>query len=148
MKKSVKYAAIIITSLAVVGSVAGCSHKYRSPEAKAEYVVKKVTSKLDLDTAQTAKLQKLVDTVMALRKERKAKKPNMKAQVRALLDKPTLDRKRTTALVREHTQFVNQNAPQVIAAFGDFYDSLTPAQQQKLRKHLDKHHQRGHSRGH
>ena len=40
---------------------------------------------------------------------------------------------------------VNAKSPEVIAAFGDFYDGLTPAQQAKVRDFLER---RGHGWGH
>lgn len=50
-------------------------------------------------------------------------------------------------LLEQKTAAVQQQAPKVLAAVADFYDSLTPAQQQQVRERLDKRHRRG-WRGH
>jgi hypothetical protein len=45
--------------------------------------------------------------------------------------------------VTEKTSALQLKSPEVIAALGDFYDSLNPTQQQKVRDFMARHHGRG-----
>ena len=50
-------------------------------------------------------------------------------------------------MIASHTQLMNDKAPSVINAFGNFYDSLTAQQQQTLRKELAERMERHHGHG-
>ena len=51
----------------------------------------------------------------------------------ALVAGDKFDRARAQALVTEKAGAITSKSPEVIAAAGDFFDSLTPAQQAKVR---------------
>ena len=55
------------------------------------------------------------------------------------------DRAKAQALVQQKTDALRSGSPEVIAALGDFYDSLNPAQQQKVRDFMS--HRGGWRRG-
>ena len=63
-----------------------------------------------------------------------------RAQVQALVVGDKFDRARAQALVSEKTAAVNAKSPEVIAALGDFYDHLNPAQQAKVREFMQRRH--------
>ena len=48
------------------------------------------------------------------------------------------DRAKAQALVQQKTDALRSGSPEVIAALGDFYDSLNPAQQQKVRDFMSR----------
>ena len=52
----------------------------------------------------------------------------------------TFDRARAQALLSQKTEAVQSQGPKVITALADFYDSLTPEQQQQVRERLEKRH--------
>jgi len=56
----------------------------------------------------------------------------------ALVAGDKFDKTRAQALVTEKTAAITGKSPEVIAAMADFYDSLNPAQQQKVREFMDK----------
>jgi hypothetical protein len=60
------------------------------------------------------------------------------ADLKALVAGDKFDKTRAQALVTEKTAAVTTKSPEVIAALADFYDSLNPAQQQKVREFMDK----------
>lgn len=110
-----------------------------------ERMVERAAGKLDLDAEQKAKLGALG---LALAEQRKAlvgsAGTDPRAEFQALMAGPTFDRNKAQALVEAKTGAVQANAPKVVAAAADFYDSLKPAQQEKLRGYLA---QRRHGRG-
>ena len=61
-----------------------------------------------------------------------------RAEMQALVTGTTFDRARAQALVEAKTNAVRTKSPEVIAAMADFYDSLKPEQQQKVREFMAK----------
>ncbi len=126
----------------VLGGLTACAgghhrHGEMGPEKIAEIrgkVVNRVSSKLELNDAQKLKLNALADTLQAQRAAFKGKTPDPRAEVQAIVAGTTFDRARAQALVEEKTRSVQTASPEVIAAMADFYDSLNPAQQQKVRE--------------
>ena len=60
------------------------------------------------------------------------------AAVRGLVAGDKFDRAKAQALVTEKTAALNTGSPEVIAALGDFYDSLNATQQAKVRDFMDR----------
>lgn len=107
-------------------------------------MVERVAGKLDLDEAQKARLGIVADK---LREQRNAfiGATDPRAEVQALIAGPAFDRAKARSLVDAKAAAVTGKSPEVIAAFGDFYDSLKPEQQQKVREFLSE--RRGWRRG-
>ncbi len=136
----------------VLGSVTACGHRMHhgwganaTPEQAAEWrgkMVERVAGKLDLNAEQKAKLTVLGDRLHAQRLAvRGAADP--RADLQSLVAGATFDRAKAQSLVQQKTDAVRAGNPEVIAAMGDFYDSLNPTQQAKVREFM---HKRGHWR--
>lgn len=133
---------------ALLGGLAACSHgHHRGPMTEAdivqlrECVIDKAASKLDLDTAQKARLATLADALQAQRSALMASGAGAappRAELQALIAGTSFDRSKAQALVDSKTTAVRDKAPAVVTAMADFYDSLKPEQQQKLRDLLAK----------
>ncbi len=130
------------------GGVAACSHRYQhggdwqsmSEEDIAKrkaWMIDRLSSRLELDEAQRAKLGALADQ---LRAQRQAifGATNPRSEVQALVAGPTFDRAGAMAFVTGKTQAIQSKSPELIAALGDFYDSLRPEQQQKVREFMQR----------
>ena len=63
--------------------------------------------------------------------------------MRTMLGGERFDRGRAQAWIDRHADALRGNTPQTVGALADFYDSLRPEQQARLREWLDK---RGHGR--
>lgn len=140
-------------SIALAGLTA-CGHRMHggwganaTPEQAAEWrgkMVDRVAGKLELNAEQKAKLTTLFDRLHAQRLAvRGAGDP--RAEFQSLFAGDKFDRSQAEALVQQKTEAVRAGSPEVVAALGDFYDSLNPAQQQKVREFLQK--RRGWHRG-
>ena len=125
-----------------VGGLTACSssHHQRGPmsaEKMAEVrgkVVARVSSKLDLNDAQKQKLNVLADKMEAQRTAFIGKTADPRAEMQAVVAGDKFDRARAQALLEEKTRAVQANSPEVLNALADFYDSLNPDQQQKVRE--------------
>ncbi|HEY9068121.1 MAG TPA: Spy/CpxP family protein refolding chaperone [Burkholderiaceae bacterium] len=141
----------LVGASVLVGGLTGCGHGYRHggewplSEADAqqmrERLIDRVSRELTLDDAQKQRLGVLADK---LREQRLAlvgaNNADPRTELRALVSGTTFDRTRAQALVEAKTAAVRTKSPEVIAAMADFYDSLRPEQQQKVRDFMAKRH--------
>jgi len=123
-----------------------------------ERMVERVSTQLELDAAQKGRLVKMFEAMDAQRSAMagnpppKAGEPGQPGgrrgpggpgllppqQMQELIKGDRFDRARAQALVDEKAQAARTAAPQVIAAMADFYDSLKPEQQAKVRTFLER----------
>jgi Spy/CpxP family protein refolding chaperone len=117
------------------------SHGGDPAEMKAR-MVDFASRKLDLDAMQRAKLEALANTLQAQRQALKGDVENPRAELGQLISGPSFDRTQASALLQTKLSAVQLKSPEVINAFGDFYDSLRAEQQAKLREALarGRHH--------
>jgi periplasmic protein CpxP/Spy len=101
-------------------------------------VVDRVGKQLNLDAAQKAKLGVLADKLREQRNALVGSTTNPRAELQALMAGPTFDRNKATALIQDKVGAVNTKSPEVVAAMADFYDSLKPEQQSKVREFMAK----------
>ena len=130
----------------VLGGLSACAHRHDAPwqmsaEDSAKFRVKmvdRVASRLDLTVEQKARLTTLADKLHEQRTALAGQGADPRAQVQALVAGEKFDRSKAQALVSEKTAAVNARSPEVITAAADFYDSLNPAQQQKVRDFMQR----------
>ena len=137
---------ITLTATTVLlGGLAACSHRHgpgNMSEADISQMrvrmIGKAERELSLDAAQKAKLGLLADALQAQRSALMAGGAQPRAELQALVAGASFDRARAQALVEAKTGAVRDKAPAVVNAMADFFDSLQPAQQQKLRAFMDR----------
>ena len=150
MKRWIKQSLIgVFGATIILGGLTACGHAgmrggdWNASSADAtkmrERMLERAGKELNLDAAQKQRLATLADT---LRDQRVALmgSTDPRADFQALLAGPTLDRGKAQTLVDTKTAAIQAKSPAVIAAAGDFFDSLRPDQQQQVRDFLAKRH--------
>lgn len=99
-------------------------------------MVDKVGSKLELDAAQKAKLGVLADRLREQRNALVEGSADPRAELAAMIAGPTFDRAKAKALIDGKLAAVHTKSPEVVAAMADFYDSLKPEQQARVREFM------------
>ncbi len=157
MKTWIKRSLLALAGAGIVlGSLGACGHRMHhggwrgdaTPEQAAEWrgkMVDRVARKLELNAEQKTKLDLLSDRLHAQRLAMRGDGADPRAELQSLVAGARFDRARAQALVQQKTEAVRAGSPEVIAALGDFYDSLNPAQQQQVREFMQK--RRGWRRG-
>ncbi len=141
--------ATLFGAVTLFGALGACSHhdharhgwSAMSDEDAAKMkarLVEKAGDKLELDAAQKAKLGALADKLREQRTAFVGDTKDPRAELQSLIAGPTFDRSKAQGLVQSKTQAVQAKSPEVIAAMADFYDSLKPEQQAKVREYLQK----------
>ena len=139
----------VAVSSALLGSLAaysaeggGFHHGPPSAEQMAQHeamMLAHIGKKLNLDANQAAKLKVLGDLLVAQHAP-PAAGANPHAQMTALIAGNTFDRAGAQNLMNQHIAKMQANGPAVIAATGDFFDSLNATQQQQVRELAAHHH--------
>ena len=130
----------------LLGGLSACGHHYRGgwhgSEADSmkmrEHMLERVGKELALDDAQKQRLVVLADKLKEQRAALVGNSADPRAEMQALVAGPRFERGRAQDLVTAKTDALRSKSPEVIAAAADFFDSLKPEQQQKVREFLAK----------
>ncbi len=135
-------AALVAGSLGSLSGCAGHRHGWNAGDG-AEFrtkMVERVGTKLELDAAQKQKLETLAGKLhaqrMAVRAAGSPGEPG--SQFRALFAASQFDQAGAARLIDEKTAAVKSGSAEVISAAADFFDHLSPAQQQKVRDFMER----------
>lgn len=127
----------------MMGMHGGGHHRGPMNEADAakrqERMLERATKELSLDDAQKQRLATLMSQMHAQRKAMMGEPgKGPREDMQALIAGERFDRSKAQALVDAKTGAVKAASPQLIAAAGDFFDSLKPEQQAKVREFMAK----------
>ena len=141
MKRSYVLSMIGIVALAAL-VMTGCHHA--SPEQRADRVVQHLVSTLNLDAAQTEKLQKMKAGFLAQRPEMAKMRAETMADVKEMMLSQKVDEARLNSRREKVQAHADDMIRFVFSKFTELHDLLTPEQRAKLvaemEKHAEKHH--------
>ena len=134
----------------ILGGLTACGGRHHhgysmvvSEEDSAKFKTKMVSwvsGELELTEPQKQRLGTLADRLREQRVALVGKTTDPRAEVQALVAGAQFDRTRAKAILDEKTAAILSKSPDVIAAAADFFDSLTPAQQDKVRTAMQRRH--------
>ena len=132
----------------LIGSLTACGHHQHGNWQMSEEDATKMRTRmleragkeLSLDDAQKARLATLADKLREQRLAVIGTGADPRSEIKSLVAGAKFDRDHAQALVDAKTGAVKSKGPEVIAAAADFYDSLNPEQQQKVREFMNKRH--------
>jgi Spy/CpxP family protein refolding chaperone len=102
-----------------------------------ERMLERATKELSLDDAQKQRLATLMSKMHAQRKAMMGEPgKGPREDMQALIAGDRFDRSKAQALVDAKTGALKAASPELIAAAGDFFDSLKPEQQAKVREFM------------
>ncbi|RFO96189.1 hypothetical protein DIC66_14410 [Rhodoferax lacus] len=134
----------------VIGSLSACGHRgdhawganitAEQFAEKRDKMVDRVAGKLDLNADQKKLLGTVGDKLFEQRKALMGQTTDPRAELKSLIAGPKFDAAKAQTLINDKTAAVQTKSPEVVAAFGAFFDSLNPAQQQKVRDFTEGRH--------
>jgi Spy/CpxP family protein refolding chaperone len=137
---------LIVLGVVVISGIAYARYQgfCNGPEGRAEWLVKRISNKLELDESQKRQLEQLRDQALELRGEMRSERPRHMEQLLGLLDAPSFDRQAANRLLADKQAWLATVGPQLIDGFADFNDSLRDDQRSKLREMIARHRQHRH----
>lgn len=133
----------------IAGGLSACGHRHHehgmviSEEDSARFkarMVERVGKELELNEQQKQQLGALGDRLREQRVALVGKTTDPRAEVQALVAGAQFDKARAQAILDEKTAAIRGKSPEVIGAAAEFFDSLNPAQQQKVRDFMKGRH--------
>jgi Spy/CpxP family protein refolding chaperone len=137
MKRSTKIIGAVVMSISLVTAAGAYATKKGFGEKRLEFITSYISSELELNDAQQQQLSTLGNTVMSLKQELKAQGQPLHSDIDALLKADKFDQQKALQMIEAKTAYVNQSAPEVIAALGNFLDGLNPEQKAEVLEFLE-----------
>jgi Spy/CpxP family protein refolding chaperone len=123
------------------GGKRGCGrHGAMTPEQMAERrdrMVDRAANKLKLNAEQKPLLSNLLTQMSAQRQAMIGQNTDMRAELRSWFTGSNFDAVRAQTLINDKAEALQSKSPDVVAALATFFDSLNPAQQQRVRDFMD-----------
>ena len=123
--------------------VTGCFY-HRTHEQRAEHVVQHLVSTLNLDAAQTAKLEKMKEEFLARRPDMEKAREESFKDLKEMMLSPQVDQARLKARTEKIQAHADDMIRFVSAKFTELHDMLTPEQRSKLVEEMEKYANCGH----
>jgi|SRR5450631_2628303 len=147
MKRWMKRSLVgLLGAAAILGGISAWAHEHhhhgwqamteQDAAAMKARVVEKVGKHLNLDAAQKAKLATLADRLRDQQVALTGANTDPRADMQSLVAGPTFDRAKAQVLIQAKVSAVTTKSPEVVTALADFYDSLKPEQQAKVREFM------------
>jgi Spy/CpxP family protein refolding chaperone len=133
--KSRKTIIIVLTAVAAL-VLSGC---FKTPEQRAEHMVKHLAAELKLNDNQTAQFEKIKDEFLARRPDMTKMREDTIKEANDLMRSPEIDKARLDALFDKNQTGMNDMMKFVFAKFTEIHDMLTPGQREKLVLMIEKH---------
>jgi len=121
-----------LIGVAIAGTITliGCS-RHRSPEKKARWVTKIISSELDLNDSQEKKLSNLKDAFLKAHQRNRSERDTMSQKIEALILSEKVEEAQVRKLMDERRKRMDSEIPQVFPKLKEFHASLTPEQKKK-----------------
>ena len=98
------------------------------------WMLRRVSRKLDLDASQQQRLTDVQGRMLDLRAGLQAARAEHHDALLALLSGERFDRSEAMRLLKVPAAVAAETVPELVAAFGDFYDGLNAGQRTRLRE--------------
>jgi Spy/CpxP family protein refolding chaperone len=133
--KSKKFIIIAMAAIAML-MLGGCT---RTPEQRAEHMVKYLASELKLDDSQKARFEKIKDEFLIKRPDMIKMREETVREANDLMRSAEIDKTRLNTLVDKNQAQANDMMRFVAAKFTEIHDMLTPEQREKLVVMIETH---------
>jgi len=129
---------IIIVAMAAIAALilGGC---YRTPEQRADHMVKYLATELKLDDSQKAQFEKIKDEFLTKRPDMIKMREETVREANDMMRSAEIDKTRLNALVDKNQTQANDMMRFVAAKYMEIHDILTPEQREKLVVMIEKH---------
>jgi Spy/CpxP family protein refolding chaperone len=133
--------AVVITAAVTAGIIFGAQafrhyyyerHFWGRPEKRAEYLVGKITKKLDLNAVQQEKLERIKTEILAKTKNFRKEGDSLRKEMRSLFTSDKLTKGMVDKFLKERRAKIDELRPFFVDKIIEFHNMLTPAQRGKF----------------
>lgn len=117
-----------------------CMHHKMGPIKRSDFIMKRISKKLNLSESQKLKLIEIRNSVMSKHDSLCPEHGKMFESVLSEIEKETLDREKLNNMFQEKIEKVKQMHPVVLCELAELHAMLSPEQKRKLVELMRKHH--------
>ncbi len=132
----IKKLKLLCLCLFVVGAFTSCRSK--TPEEKADRVISKISSKLDLTDIQVTKLKEIKTKVFEIKAAYKDEHKNSHEEIKELLLSEEITTDDIKSLIQKKTNRIDEILPQILPQVLEFHASLTKEQKAEVIECMEK----------
>lgn len=140
MKKKSLYGMFLILLLVVTTGLSGCWR--HSPEERTAHITNHLTDELNLDEAQTAKIQEGISKLVEKGKELGDIRESMAQELVKQLRQNQVDEASLNAAINENKAKLDSMMNLLLQEFSQFHQTLTPEQRAQAVERIEKFQQR------
>jgi periplasmic protein CpxP/Spy len=136
-----------LTVILVTGAVvmAGCFKKHacnfhKAHDKMADWMVKHISSELDLSKDQKKELTRIKDEILAKHKELEPVHQEIHEAFIEQMKKDRVDQAQLSRLFEDKVPVIEETMSFFVEKYAEFHDILTPEQREKLIKKMDEFH--------
>ena len=119
------------------GCQRGAGLTFEQSAEQRDWIVNRITDRLSLNAEQKPLLAALIDKANAQRQAMVGSTTDPRAELRSWFAGSSFDTVRAQTLINDKADTLQSKSPAVVTALAAFYDSLNPAQQQRVRDFMD-----------
>lgn len=140
MKRSTKIITAVVLTVGIAGGAAAYGkHQFGDPEKRADKIAGYIAYELELDETQKQALDVLKTQMMTARETVRADKSAMKEEAMALINAEPFNRAKALDMINTKMSIVNEQAPDMVNALGDFLDTLNAEQKAEIAEFVEEH---------
>ena len=136
MKHSTKIAITVVLIFGVViGFMSYGKHifgKFSDPSARMHYMMSHISKKLDLDSKQQQKLAALKEEIETARLKLHDHTGSIHDEVKSMISAEPFNQAKMIEMINNKAAIINEVAPDIVAATGDFLDDLNADQKEEI----------------
>lgn len=140
MNRSTKIITAVVLTVGIAGGAAAFGkHQFGDMEKRADKITGYIAYELELDETQKQALNVLKTQIVTARQTVKADRSEMKQEAMALLNAETFNRAAALDMINAKVAMVNEQAPDMVNALGDFLDTLNAEQKAEIAEFVEQH---------
>lgn len=136
MKRSTKIAITVVLIFGVViGFMSYGKHKFdkfSDPSARMHYMMSHISKKLDLDSKQQQKLAALKEEIETARLKLHDHTGSIHGEIKSMISAEPFNQEKMVEMINNKAAIINEVAPDIVAATGDFLDGLSADQKEEI----------------
>jgi periplasmic protein CpxP/Spy len=137
-KKTFLSIGFLIATIASISTAFAFGGHHKDPSKRADHIVEKVAKKLSLNTEQKDKLIIVKEAALSMHQKMHENKQGMEQDILSIVGDSTLDESLILDRINTKTETIRTQAPEMVAALAQFYNSLDAQQQETVRAKIQK----------
>ncbi|MEE9319713.1 MAG: Spy/CpxP family protein refolding chaperone [Granulosicoccus sp.] len=129
---------LLIVGVTVATLAVGATAFAKRQGGHSDWMLERVSDRLELDEGQLVTLTSLRDELMETRELMRGDEQNVQETIKALVKAESFDQEAALSMINERVEALRTNAPELINAAAVFFDGLSAEQKADVESFIDR----------